>query len=210
MNFNTKVLIIATPNEEKKLPDLESLRNINSHVKMIVENRRGYGRAYKSGLKYLKSKNPDLIITGDADGTYPLEFLPNLISQTNGKFNEFYNVGRLKNYSKGALSRRNLFGNRLLTWGTRILFLNRMNDSQSGMWLFKKDVLTKIDLDKLGNGMEFSVQIKLYTMRHKQLTYNELESTYYPRVGNTPQLRWFRDAVRVAWKTFLFRFKRIN
>lgn len=206
----TNVLIIATPDFNDSVPDLSKLKQIHPNIEMIIEKERGYGRAYKTGFEYLKTKEFEYIITGDADGTYALEDIPSILEQMNGSTNLFMNAGRLKKYKQGAFSRRNLVGNHLLTWGTRVLFLTKMNDSQSGMWIFQKQVLDIINLDKLGNGMEFSAQIKVYAIRNKLIKYDELETNYYPRIGSTPQLRWLKDAVRVAWKTFLFRFKKIN
>ncbi|MCA1812031.1 MAG: glycosyltransferase family 2 protein, partial [Halobacteriales archaeon] len=39
-------------------------------ARVLVEPRRGYGRAYKEGFK---AASGDVIVTGDADGTYPFE-----------------------------------------------------------------------------------------------------------------------------------------
>ena len=39
-------------------------------AKVILETNRGYGNAYKRGFK---EADGDIIIMGDADGTYPLE-----------------------------------------------------------------------------------------------------------------------------------------
>jgi glycosyltransferase involved in cell wall biosynthesis len=45
-------------------------------AKVIDEPRRGYGRAYKTGLALARG---DIIVTGDADGQYPFSLIPALV-----------------------------------------------------------------------------------------------------------------------------------
>src|SRR5687767_6208508 len=49
----------GTPDEARK-----------AGAKVIVDARPGYGRAYKTGFA---AATGDVIVTGDADGTYPFE-----------------------------------------------------------------------------------------------------------------------------------------
>jgi glycosyltransferase involved in cell wall biosynthesis len=39
-------------------------------ARVILEKRRGYGRAYKTGMSQLTG---DIIVTGDGDATYPFD-----------------------------------------------------------------------------------------------------------------------------------------
>ena len=39
-------------------------------AKIILEKRKGYGRAYKTGMS---KASGDIIVTGDADATYPFD-----------------------------------------------------------------------------------------------------------------------------------------
>ena len=45
-------------------------------AKVLVEERRGYGLAYRRGFE---AATGDIITTADADGTYPTEMLPHVI-----------------------------------------------------------------------------------------------------------------------------------
>jgi glycosyltransferase involved in cell wall biosynthesis len=55
-------------------------------TKLIVEKQKGYGRAYTIGLK---AASGDILVTLDADGTYPDELIPGYIQILNEK-NLFY------------------------------------------------------------------------------------------------------------------------
>ena len=51
-------------------------------AKVVIEKRKGYGRAYKTGIPKLTG---DIIVTGDADATYPFdkihEYIQKLIDE---------------------------------------------------------------------------------------------------------------------------------
>jgi glycosyltransferase involved in cell wall biosynthesis len=55
-------------------------------TKLFVEKQKGYGRAYTIGLK---AASGDILVTLDADGTYPDELIPGYIQILNEK-NLFY------------------------------------------------------------------------------------------------------------------------
>ena len=207
------MILICTPNSEGKVLQEKDFEKYKFKVKILIEKRRGYGRAYKSGMENLLDTNLEnnyLVITGDADGTYPFELSNELINIFNLSKLDFLNCGRLKLLQKGSMSFRNLIGNYLLTFGIEVLFLRKINDSQSGMWIFNKKFVEKIMFHKLGDGMELSFQIKVMAIRLKNIVYGETEVPYFKRIGNEPQLRWFRDALRIVFKAIKFRFIKIS
>jgi glycosyltransferase involved in cell wall biosynthesis len=51
-------------------------------TKLIVEKQKGYGQAYTIGLK---AASGDILVTLDADGTYPDELIPGYIQILNEK-----------------------------------------------------------------------------------------------------------------------------
>ena len=105
------------------------------------------------------------------------------------------------------MSIKHYFGNLMLAITLRILFLLRIRDSQSGMWIFKKDALEKIQkLDDFNDGMPFSEEIKIEMFSTKNIQAKEIPSTLYVRAGEV-KLDSFRD----GWKNLKFLFKkRVN
>lgn len=170
-------------------------------AKVIIEPRKGYGRAYKTGLKEAKG---DVIATGDADATYPFDKLHEYIDYLIQKNLDFLTTNRFAGLRKEAMSVKHRFGNLVLSLTLRILFLIKLKDSQSGMWIFRKDALNKIQpLEKFNDGMPFSEEFKIEMFRAKGIKAEEIPSTLYVRKGKA-KLQSFSD----GWKNLKFLFKK--
>ena len=66
-------------------------------AEVYLEPRRGYGRAYRTGFAMA---NGDIIVTMDADCTYPGEEVPGLVRQLLEEDLEFITCDRLKRAEK--------------------------------------------------------------------------------------------------------------
>lgn len=173
-------------------------------AKVIVEPRKGYGRAYKTGLKEAKG---DIIVTGDADATYPFDKIHEYIDYMLRNNLDFITTNRFANIEKGAMSVKHRFGNLILSLTLCILFQIWIRDSQSGMWIFKRESLDKIQpLEKFNDGMPFSEELKIEMFKAKGIRAKEIPSTLYVREGKA-KLQSFRD----GWENLKFLFvKRIR
>ena len=105
------------------------------------------------------------------------------------------------------MSVKHIFGNLILAVSLRVLFLVNIRDSQSGMWIFKKEALNKIKpLEEFNDGMPFSEELKIEMFTNKNIKAKEIPSTLYAREGEV-KLQSFRD----GWKNLRFLLKkRIN
>jgi len=169
-------------------------------AKVIIEPRRGYGRAYITGFKYADG---DIIVTGDADGTYPFEIIPHVIKLME-KYNlDFVTTNRFARFEDGAWSPIHFVGNKLLT----LLFIFTsgifIRDSQSGMWFIKKSLLNN-NCGFIGTGMEFSTEIKIEMIRRAK-KWLEVPISYKRRIGGKTKVHWFRDGLHIF--AFLVRKK---
>lgn len=173
-------------------------------AKVIVEKRKGYGRAYKTGMP---KANGDIIVTGDADATYPFDHIHTYIQQLIDENLDFMSTDRFAKLHHGSMSVKHYFGNAVLAWTLRILFLINLRDSQSGMWIFKKQALKKIQpLKKFNDGMPFSEEIKIEMFTNKHIKSKEIPSMLRARAGEV-KIESFGD----GWKNLKFLFKkRIN
>lgn len=161
----------------------------------IVEERLGYGRAYKTGLEKARG---DIIITLDADGTYPASDIPKLVEHLVEQRLDFITTNRFAFAEKGAIPLLHKIGNEILTLTSRKLFSIRIRDSQSGMWIFRKGILKELNL--VADGMEFSEEIKIKAF--KKFRSEELPISYRKRVGTT-KISPLRD----GFKNLCFLFK---
>jgi len=170
-------------------------------AKVIIEKRKGYGRAYKTGLSKAKG---DIIVTGDADATYPFDKIHEYIQILLDENLDFITTNRFANLKHGSMSLKHRFGNLVLSTILRILFLINIRDSQSGMWIFRKTALDKImPLEYFNDGMPFSEEIKIEMFTNKNIKAKEIPSELRIREGEV-KLQSFGD----GWKNLKFLFKK--
>ena len=170
-------------------------------AKVILEKRKGYGRAYKTGMIQITG---DIIVTGDADATYPFDKIHEYVQQLIDENLDFITTDRFARLHHGSMSVKHYFGNFILATTLRILFLINLRDSQSGMWIFKKEVLDKIKpIKDFNDGMPFSEEIKIEMFSNKQIKSKEIPSLLRAREGDV-KIESFSD----GFKNLKFLFKK--
>lgn len=179
LGFEVEILIVDGGSADKTVEIAENLEA------KVIQSEKGYGRQYKLGFE--KSQG-DIIVTADSDNSYPMEEIPGLVKKILDEKIDFISTNRFAKIRNGAMRPLNNFGNRSLTILTNLLFGLKLKDSQSGMWIFRKDVLKKIKLTS--NGMSLSQEIKIEAF--KKLRACEIDSSYYKRNGEA-KLRVFKD-----------------
>ena len=171
-------------------------------ARVIHEGRKGYGSAYQAGLP---AATGDIIATVDGDGTYPSASIATLVDALLDGDLDFISASRFPLQDPRAMRRRNWLGNMILTWTTRVLFLNWIADSQSGMWVFRRSCLRWVR--PCQTGMAFSEEIKLAAMRAPQVRFGERPIAYHERIGETKLFTW-RDGFRNLAFLFAYRLGR--
>ena len=155
-HLSFEILIVHTPFRDS----LQRMQNLEQRfapvLRLIVERRRGYGLAFMTGFRLSRGR---VIATLDADLTYPADQIGRLYSLLVESHLDFINTNRFKEHEAGAFRWQNYIGNGLLALITNTLFRTPFNDSQSGMWVFKKSIWK--DLRCYGRHMEFSSEIKI-------------------------------------------------
>lgn len=114
-----------------KLKGKKVLTSVINHT-----NNQGYGASLKDGIRISKY---DHILIIDADGTYPIEEIPNLIK----KANEYEMVigARIKNNVYIPIERK--LPKKVMLTLARILTGNNILDINSGMRIFTKHIALK-------------------------------------------------------------------
>ena len=162
-------------------------------AKVIIEKKKGYGRAYKTGMP---KATGDIIVTGDADATYPFERIHTYIQMLLDSDLDYITTDRFAELKHGSMSVKHYFGNSILAWTLRILYLINLRDSQSGMWIFKKQALDQIQpIEEFDDGMPFSEEIKIEMFKSKVVKSKEIPSALYAREGDV-KLESFNDGFK--------------
>lgn len=164
---------------------------------VVSELHRGYGRAYKRGFSFATG---DIIVTLDGDHSYPVDALSYLLEAFFHCRVGFLSASRFPTLTRDSMSLKHRIGNRVLSVIMSILFLRWINDSQSGMWIFRRDALRKMKLSS--DGMAFSEEIKIEAIRNREIGFREMFISYSQRIGEKKLQPW-RDGVRNV--LFLFR-----
>jgi glycosyltransferase involved in cell wall biosynthesis len=161
-------------------------------ARVVVQPVRGYGNAYKAGFA---NSTGDIIATGDADLTYPFEILPDALELMASEGIDFLSTNRLVNVDPEAMSPSHIWANRMLTGISRFIYDKLpFRDSQSGMWIFRRDVWDRCRVTS--GGMPFSQEIK-FAAFHNGFKCGEIPIDYRPR-GGQKKLRSLRDGALVA------------
>jgi len=154
-------------------------------ARVIIEPRKGYGRAYKTG-------------------TYPFHLAHEYVDMLLKQNLDFITTNRFAGLERGAMSFKHRLGNFILSSTLRILYRVKIKDSQSGMWIFRKEALKKLkDIEKFDDGMPFSEEIKIEMFTYPDIKAKEVPSKLFERKGEA-KIESFGD----GWKNLKFLIKK--
>jgi hypothetical protein len=173
-------------------------------ARVVFEPRRGYGSAYLTGLSVARGR---FVVLTDADGTYDLSALPELVERLRSGADLVLGTRLRGRILPGAMPWTNRFiGNPVLTGMLNLLFHAGVSDAHCGLRALRRDALERLDLT--ATGMEFASEMVIKAAKNR-LRIAEVPITYRPRVGES-KLNRVPDAWRhvrfmlVHSATFLF------
>jgi glycosyltransferase involved in cell wall biosynthesis len=158
-------------------------------AEVIQEPVRGYGRSYKRGFA---SATGDIIVTLDGDQSYPADAISYLIEAFLHLDVDFLNASRFPVRDRQAMSFKHKFGNWMLSLAMSMLYFRWVRDSQSGMWVFHRSILSNMHLTS--DGMAFSEEIKIEALKSSRIRFAEISILYSSRLGEIKLNPW-RDGV---------------
>lgn len=162
-------------------------------ARVVFEERKGYGAAYKAGLAAVTG---DITVTMDGDGTYPADQIEECVGYLLDRNLDFLSASRFPLEDARAMNFSNKVGNAILTLATLVLFMRGIRDSQSGMWIFRSALF--LELAPKSDGMPFSEEIKIRAIRNPKVRFDEYNIRYRPRIGEVKLEKW-RDGFRNLW-----------
>jgi dolichol-phosphate mannosyltransferase len=169
-------------------------------VKVLIEPRRGKGRAMRTGLDIVKA---DYVFMLDADYTYPATYIPQMLELLK-KYPAVIG-SRLKGKREvGSMRRFNTIGNFFLTGLANVLYLTRISDLCTGYWGFRGDVIRNLRLTS--DGFQFEAEL-LIQLRKKGYKIAELPVNYRNREGKA-KLSGLKDGIAIARFLLIKRFSR--
>ena len=171
-------------------------------ARVVHEQVRGYGRAYKTGLY---QSTGDIVVTLDGDHSYPPDAISYLLEVFRHSHVRFLSASRFPLKNREAMSFKSWVGNKILNLAISVLYFRRIQDSQSGMWVFERSCLDEMHL--VSDGMSFSEEIKIEAITHSRIGFREIYIDFSNRVGETKLQHWrdgFRNLIFLVRKRFSF------
>jgi len=160
-------------------------------AKVIVEPVRGKGKAITAAFRSISS---DFIFILDADYTYPATYIPEMLQV----LEEGYDVvlgSRLRGQiEKGAMTRFNLMGNRLLALLASILYGTKISDLCTGSWGFRGAVVKDLRLEAIGFDLEANMFAEIASKGYRIAEV----PIHYRRRATRPKLKSMRDGSRIV------------
>ena len=180
----------------------EILRKIKDrNVKILYHKKNGgKGSAIRTGLQYITG---DIIIIQDADLEYnPEEYSRLLQPILDGKTEVVYG-SRYKGKITGPNLLSHLYGNKILTLITRILYLQNISDMETCYKVFKKEVISGINLKARRFDFEPEITAKIIKKGYK---INEVPITYRSRLFDEGKKITWKDGIKALYYLIKYRF----
>ncbi|WP_290901180.1 S-layer glycoprotein N-glycosyltransferase AglJ [Ferroglobus sp.] len=160
-------------------------------AKVVVQSGKGKGQAVKEAFQLVDS---DVVVLIDGDGTYLPEEVEKLLEPIRRDVADHVAGNRLENFEKGAFTRLNLLGNKILNLFFRLFYGVELYDILTGYRAMKKEVYKSFELEKTGFEIEAEMTVETIANGFRIL---EVPITYKKRKGRT-KLRPIKDGVRIA------------
>ncbi len=160
-------------------------------TEVYVQQEKGKGSALREAFNRIQEP---YILMLDADGTNPPEFADAMVEpMITGRADHIIG-NRLDSYEKGALTRLNHFGNRIMNRMFRLAHGVFMTDILSGYRGFTKASLEKMSLTEKGFGIETEISSEVV---RRNLRFEVVPTYYRKRTGTPAKLRPFSDGFKI-------------
>ncbi|MCF7864877.1 MAG: glycosyltransferase family 2 protein [Candidatus Pacebacteria bacterium] len=194
-NLKSEVIFVNNASTDNSLVILEHNLSGFKELKILNEERRGYGSAYIKGLAQVQGQ---YICMADCDDTYDFGDIPLFIKKLkdhNGVPGADLVVGNRfeKKLPSGIMPWHHQYiGNPFLSFLVKLFFKVKINDIHCGARAIRNTALQKLDLRT--HGMEFASEMIIKCAK-LGMKIEEIPITYRIRIG-TSKLNSFSDGWR--------------
>jgi dolichol-phosphate hexosyltransferase len=184
--YDTAIYVIDGGSEDRT-----QQRALEKGAEVLLVTQPGKGAAMKHAFSSIRA---DFFIMIDGDDTYPPERITDFVHllRTCDVVIGSRLTGRIED---GAMTRTNLFGNRVLTTLARALFKKEITDVCSGFWGYRKHVIDRMDLVARGFEIEADMFVECARLG---LSIGEIAIEYKKRVDR-PKLSSTTDGLKIGF-----------
>ncbi len=170
----------------------------NEGAEVVLQSGTGKGQAVNQAFQLITSK---YVVMLDGDGTYLPEEVNRILEPVVMGIADHVIGNRFSNYQKGAFTRLNLLGNRILNKMFGFAYGVWLDDILSGYRAFNNTAIKQIELNRTGFEVETEITVECVK---NDLKIVEVPITYLSRVsGAATKLRPLGDGFRIASTIYL-------
>ena len=158
--------------------------------RLIVEPRRGYGLALRTGIKNAKG---DIVVMVDGDGTYEVRHINRLVDNLINNDAELCQATRMYDLRK-AMGFTNFVANKIITFCFDFFYGQFLSDTQSGFRAISRSALEKVELYE--DDMAFATEM-LVQFAKKGFKMVEVPSSYRARKYGRPKMRRIKSGIEI-------------
>ena len=158
--------------------------------RLIVESRRGYGLALRTGMNHAKG---NVVVMVDGDGTYEVRHINMLLNKLVEKDADLCMATRMYDPKK-AMGFMNFVGNKVITFCFDLLYGEFLSDTQSGFRAISRDAIDRVDFHE--DDMSFATEM-LVKFAKEDFKMVEVPSTYKSRKYGRTKLRKFKSGIEI-------------
>jgi len=162
----------------------------NKTCRLIIEPKRGYGIALRTGMKHAKG---NIIIMVDADGTYEFKHINRLVEHMITKDADMV-LGTRMYDPKKAMGFFNFLGNKVITFWFDFFYAQILSDSQSGFRAISHQAINSVELKE--TDMAFATEMLMQFAR-EGYTMFEIPTTYKHRCYGKTKLKPFKSGIQI-------------
>lgn len=173
-------------------------------AKVIVERRKGYGRALQSGVEKAEG---EVVVYIDGDYTYSPRDIRRLVEPIlNGEYDVVLGSRLNGVMYPGSMDLLNRVGNFVISLIFSLFFLRRVYDTQCGLRAMRKRLLEGLSYEDYGMPYVTEQLIKLLM---KGARVGNVPVIYRPRIGTTKLCTW-TDGFKILKVILRERLRREN
>ena len=158
--------------------------------RLIIEPRRGYGLALKTGMKNAKG---NIIVMVDGDGTYEVKHINRMLDKMVEKDVDMVLATRMYDPNK-AMGFMNFLGNKVITWCFDFFYSQFLSDTQSGFRAISREAIDNVELNEGDMAYATEMLIKFAKEGYNMV---EIPTTYKARKYGKPKLRRFKSGIEI-------------
>ena len=195
--WEKEIIVVDDYSKDSTKAILKKIRGIKIFSHKI---NQGKGAAMRTGAS---KATGDYVIWQDADLEYNPEDIKKILNRAiKNKLGVVYGSRALEQKNKYSYLSYYL-GNKLLNIVTKILYLSRITDMETGYKVFKKEVIKDIDIKSKGFTVEPELTAKIFK---KKLRVYELPISYYGRdYSEGKKIKWYH-AFSAIWALIKYKF----